>query len=70
MTKVYDFLITFFLAIAVLLVVGMIINASLNLPDVHVSHLSGECVKVINYSDNDNYTCDNLPSKYQQVWVK
>ena len=43
---------------------------SLNLPEVQMSHSTGECVKVINYVESDEYTCDDLPKKYHHVWVK
>lgn len=39
-------------------------------PQVHVSNSSNECVRVINYSESDEYTCDNLPELYSHVWVK
>lgn len=42
----------------------------LNLPQVQMSHSTGECVKVINYVESDKYTCDDLPKKYHHVWVK
>lgn len=38
----------------------------LNIPRVYMSHLSDSCVKV----NNENYSCHNLPEKYQVVWVK
>lgn len=46
------------------------IEESLDRPDVHISHSTGECVKVLNYAEDDTYTCENLPSKYNKVWVK
>lgn len=52
-----------------LLFVGSL-TYSLNLPEVQMSHSTGECVKVINYVESDEYTCDNLPKKYHHVWVK
>ena len=39
------------------------------IPDVHVSYSTDQCVEVINY-DGTNFTCDNLPSRYNHVWVK
>ena len=52
-----------------LLFVGALMY-SLNLPEVQISHSTGECVKVINYVESDKYTCDDLPKKYHHVWVK
>jgi len=46
------------------------IEKALDRPDVHISHSTGECIRVLNYAENDRYSCDNLPSKYNKVWVK
>ena len=46
---------------------------NINIPDVWISYSTNECVQVLNYTENDaieNYTCNNLPSKYNYVWVK
>jgi hypothetical protein len=45
----------------------------LDQPDVHYSNSTGECVRVLNYTEDDAiemYSCDNLPSMYRKVWVK
>ena len=39
-------------------------------PQVHISNMTQECVRVINYSPDDEYTCKNLPELYSHVWVK
>jgi hypothetical protein len=63
-------------AVSVVIVLGMIIGlayaltTSLGIPDVHFSHSTGDCVEVINYEEGDNYSCENLPSKFNHVWVK
>lgn len=44
--------------------------SSLDMPDVWYSYSSGECVKVLNYAEDDNYSCENLPRKFNHVWVK
>ena len=41
-----------------------------DIPDVLISNSTGECINVYNYREDDNYTCRNLPSKYNHVWVK
>jgi hypothetical protein len=46
------------------------IETALDRPDVHISNSTGECVRVLNYVEGDSYSCDNLPSKYNKVWVK
>jgi len=38
-------------------------------PDVYVSHSTNECVKVINYTE-ELFSCENMPTKYNKVWVK
>jgi cell division protein FtsL len=38
----------------------------LNIPRVYMSHLSSSCIKV----NDENYSCFNLPEKYQTIWVK
>jgi len=40
-----------------------------DIPDVHVSHSTNECVKVINYTE-ELFSCENMPTKYNKVWVK
>jgi hypothetical protein len=39
-------------------------------PQVHISNMTQECVRVINYNLDDEYTCKNLPELYSLVWVK
>lgn len=41
-----------------------------SIPDVHFSYSTDECVKVLNYTEGDNYSCENLPSKFNHVWVQ
>tara|TARA_R110000796_G_scaffold158021_1_gene274749 strand:+ start:59 stop:283 length:225 start_codon:yes stop_codon:yes gene_type:complete len=45
------------------------VDTVLDRPDVHYSNSTGDCVRVLNYAENDRYSCDNLPSKYNKVWV-
>lgn len=40
------------------------------LPDVWFSNSTGECVKVLNYEKDDNYSCENMPPRYYHVWVE
>lgn len=42
---------------------------ALMMPDVLVSYSTKACVEVINY-DNGNYSCENLPQKYNHIWAK
>ena len=43
---------------------------SMSMPDVWFSYSTDECVKVINYVEGENYSCENMPSKFNHVWVK
>jgi hypothetical protein len=44
-------------------------NEALKMPDVHFSYSTGECVEVVNYTD-ETFACDNYPSKFNHVWVQ
>lgn len=46
----------------------MALSNALDMPDVHFSYDTGECVKVVNYTD-ENFTCDNYPKKFNHYWV-
>lgn len=65
---------TFLLQVAtVLIVLSAIFYAmviSIDIPDVLVSHSTGECVTVLNYTEEQPYSCENMPSKYNMIWVK
>ena len=47
---------------------------ALALPDVHVSYTTKECKGVTTYQgvffDSLGFSCENMPSKYNQVWVQ
>lgn len=47
-----------------------VINLALMIPDVQFSYSNDVCVKVINYNPDDNYSCENLPEKFNHVWVE
>ena len=44
-------------------------NEALSMPDAYFSYATNECVKVINYTD-EVFACENLPSKFNHVWVQ
>ena len=60
--------------ISVAMVIGLVtgllvaIDKAAALPDVHFSYSTNDCVKVVNYDDDDNYSCENLPKKFYHVW--
>ena len=45
-----------------------------SIPDVHVSYETRNCVTVENYPSTffgtSNYSCENMPEKFNHVWVK
>jgi hypothetical protein len=43
---------------------------AMELPDVWFSYSTGDCVKVLNYAQGDNYNCENLPKRFYHVWVE
>ena len=58
------------IAIVTALFVGYAINSGSLMPDVYVSHSSGDCVEVVNYDERFEYTCENYPSKYNHIWIQ
>ena len=68
MSKVFLMILT--VAMVVGLLAGLLVAidkaAALAMVDVHFSY-PNECVKVVNYDDDDNYSCENLPKKFY-VW--
>jgi|TARA_R110000851_G_C12708618_1_gene527034 hypothetical protein len=52
--------------------IGVTVNAietAFEMPDALWSNTTNECVNVVNY-DNNDYSCENLPSKYNKIWVQ
>ena len=58
------------LAVVFVYIMVYVVLFQLNIPDVWTSYSTGECVKVINYTEGDTYSCENMPSRYNNVWVK
>lgn len=48
---------------------GNAVYTSIMLPDVHFDYKTKDCVRVNNYSPDDNYSCELLPQRYRFVWV-
>ena len=59
------------LAFAVLLLWGLAgtFLDYLDLPEVHISYLTRECVRVVN-ADGSPGSCGALPDRYHHVWVE
>ena len=59
-------------AFGAVLLVG--IDYSMSIPDVQVSYTDRSCQQVQNYESiffgTTQYSCENMPSKYNHVWVK
>lgn len=47
-----------------------VVLASMSIPDVQFSYSTDECVHVQNFAEGDTYSCDNLPLKFNHVWVQ
>lgn len=52
-----------------LVVLAYAMTTALALPDVHVSYDSRECVRVVNYTEQQ-FSCENLPTRANHVWVQ
>jgi hypothetical protein len=50
--------------------VAFMISEAFKTPDVFFSYSSNGCVKVNNYTTESTYSCENLPKKYNKMWVK
>ena len=61
----------FSVALTAPFVVGLAfaMSSALSMPDVHFSYETGNCVEVVNYTD-ENFTCENYPAKFNHVWVQ
>lgn len=59
------------LALAVLLLWGLagVFADYLDLPEVHISYRTRECVRVVN-ADGSPGSCGALPDRYERVWVE
>lgn len=59
------------LAFAVMLLWGLawVFADYLDLPEVHISYLTRECVRVVN-ADGSPGSCGALPDRYHHVWVE
>ena len=68
MSKVFSVSLTVAMVIGLITGLLVAIDKAAALPDVHFSYSTNECVKVVNYDDDDNYSCENLPKKFYHVW--
>lgn len=62
---------TLIYAVLVTLVAALMVHAcasALEVPDVHISYSTGECVKIID-EQGERECPEELPAKYHRVWV-
>ena len=55
---------------ATVVILFSLLDKAFSIPDVHFSYSTNECVKVLNYVEGENYSCENLPRKFNHVWVQ
>jgi hypothetical protein len=70
MKAIFDYTVSVVIVLGMIIGLAYALTTSLGIPDAHFSHSTGDCVEVINYEEGDNYSCENLPSKFNHVWVK
>lgn len=63
------------LALAAFMVVGLALalDDALSLPEVHMSHSTGKCVRMVTYEQGGpkKVACpETLPARYELVWVQ
>ena len=50
------------------------LDYALSIPSVKMSYASNNCVEVLNYPSamfgTTNYSCENMPTKFNHVWVQ
>ncbi len=68
-SRIFDFF-TYTIISCIIVVLVYSLTSLPALPQVRVSHSTGECVEVINYDKRFNYTCETLPGRYEHVWVQ
>lgn len=64
-----EFLLKGFLGLIILAAIFYAVWDFANMPEVEVSNASGECVRVV-YADGKTGTCNQLPERFDRVWVK
>ena len=52
----------------------VVADYAMSIPDVHMSYSTDLCITVENYPSvlfgTSNYSCENMPTKFNHVWVK
>jgi len=64
-----NFLLSLSIVVSFSALMAFAVTSVFTLPDVHVSYSTGDCVKVVNYTD-EQFSCENMPSKFNHVWAQ
>lgn len=64
-----EFLLKGFLGLIIFTALAFTLWDFMNLPEVEISHASGQCVRVV-YADGKTGSCDQKPDRFDRVWVK
>ena len=56
--------------VATVVVLFSLLDKAFSIPDVQFSYSTNECVKVLNYVEGENYSCENMPTKFNHVCVQ
>lgn len=62
-------LVNFMIVCSVPLLLVFAVGRTLAMPDVYFSYSTGDCVKVVNYTD-EQFSCENYPTKFNHVWAE
>ena len=62
-------LFSFVVVCSFLLLLMYAVGSALAMPDVYISYSTGDCVKVVNYTD-ERFSCENYPTKFNHVWAE
>lgn len=64
-----NFLLSLSLVLSFSALMAYAVTSVFTLPDVYISYSTRECVKVVNYTD-EQFSCENMPSKFNHVWAQ
>lgn len=59
----------FTFGIVILAAFVLLISDICKMPDVYYSFKQNHCVRVVNFDPDNYYTCENLPTRYNLIYV-
>jgi hypothetical protein len=68
--KVIEYSFVIFASISIATMLWIAVENAVSLPDVWFSYATNDCVKVVNYKEGHNYSCELLPNRFNHVWVE